>query len=214
MKNILQIILLSTVMLVASNIHAAITISLDANKPALIAPDNVVVDINRSALQSAGTDVLLGAWEMDFIYDPIVFDFLPIPPAGFGTSLGDVFLGEAISLAQPVTTPGIFHVGVLSLLEADAATCIFCLPPFLEDLQSDSFTLATVGLSLPAGSKFLGTSAFSMNNVVLSDALGNEIFADSLVDGSVQVVPVPGALILMISGLIGIGAVGRRKRTD
>jgi hypothetical protein len=207
-KSFLVIIYLTCFFL--KNVIAAPTLSIDPSSLKVHAPENIFVDINISGLQSGETDSLLGAWELDFTYDPSVFSFLAIPPAGLGGALGDIDLGEAISLAEPVTTPGIFHVGVLSLLEGDATTCVFCVAPFLEDLQGDSFTLATVGLFLPGNSSFKGTTFLNLENVVLSDADGFEIGGATTLQG-VANVPEPGVLLLIAFGLSVIGVVSKKK---
>lgn len=207
-KSFLVVIYLTTFFL--KSVIAAPTLSIAPSSLKVHAPENIFVDINISGLQSGDTDSLLGGWELDFTYDPNIFSFLAVPPAGFGGALGDIDLGEAISLAEPITTPGIFHVGVLSLLEGDVATCVFCIDPLLEDLQSDSFTLATVGLFLPRGSSFKGATFLDLENVVLSDADGFELQGTFEIQGVVNV-PEPGVLLLIAFGLSGIGLVSRKR---
>ncbi len=206
-KSLFVVIYLTTFFL--KSVIAAPTLSIAPNSLKVHAPENIFVDINISGLQSGDTDSLLGGWELDFTYDPSVFSFLAVPPAGFGGALGDIDLGDAISLAGPITTPGVFHVGVLSLLEGDAATCVFCIDPLLEDLQSDSFTLATVGLFLPGGSSFKGSTLLNLENAQLSDA--NGISIESTQSGTVVTVSEPGIILLIAAGLFGIGMVYKKK---
>ena len=204
MKKFLRIFLFCFVISVASQAFAIISITLDPHPKNVHATQNVFVDINISGLQSNGVNALLGAWELDFIYDPNVFQFLAAAPAGFGASLGSVALGEAISLVQSITTEGVFHVGMLSLLEADAATCVFCTSPFLEDLQSDSFRLATVGFHAPSiGDAGTVSSSFEINNIILSDAFGNELSPIAHLPVSIKVVPIPATIMLIGIGLLG-----------
>ena len=207
-KLFLTIIYLTTFFI--NIVIAAPTLSIDPSTLKVHAPKNIFVDINISGLQSGDTNTQLGGWELDFSYDPNIFTFLAVPPAGLGGSLGDIDLGEAINLSQPVTTPGIFHVGVLSLLEGDAATCFFCVAPFLEDLQSDSFTLATVGLFLPGGSSFTGSTPLKLENAILSDANGNEITNTTILQGVVKISE-PGIMFLIVFGLAGIGFTGKKN---
>ncbi|MCP5246442.1 MAG: PEP-CTERM sorting domain-containing protein [Burkholderiales bacterium] len=212
MKRLLWVFLFCFVISSANQAIATISINLDPHPSKIHTPENIFVDINVSGLQSNGINALLGAWEMDFVFDPGIFQLLPVSPAGLGSSLGNLALGEAISLVQPVTTPGVFHVGVLSLLEADAITCVFCVDPLLEDLQGDSFTLATIGLFAPStGGVASIHSIFRTDNIILGDAFGGALTPVAHPSMSIDVVPIPATIALIGIGLLGWLAVRRSR---
>ncbi|MBI9090577.1 MAG: hypothetical protein JEZ12_15275 [Desulfobacterium sp.] len=68
--------------------------------------------------------------------------------------LGDESLSEAM-VDENGTISGILgppllwtlHLDEVSLLEESAATCIWCWPPYLANLQGDRFRLATLNFS-------------------------------------------------------------------
>ncbi len=146
-----------------------VLVSLEVQPPGVSPPANVYIDVNVSGLHSDGSNVQVGGWELEFVYDDGVFDFHPVPPAGFSGALGNVFGDEAESFIEPPAA-GVFHLGVASRLEEYAAGCVFCSPPYLDDLQGDDIRLATVGLFVPAGTVFEGLSPIEVRNLVLRDA--------------------------------------------
>ena len=153
-------LILCASLLASGHALAVITISLDPSVDKIHALENVFVDINVSGLQSGGVDELIGAFELDLLYDDALFTPLLVPPAAFGPNLGDIFLGEAIG-GVDTSTPGIvdlFEVSLLFDVELDA-------------LQSDSFRLATVGF-FANGTSSGPTTSFATNNIVLSDDWG------------------------------------------
>jgi hypothetical protein len=173
-----------------------------------------LVDINISGLQSGGLNAFLGGWQMDFKYDPRVF-VLNMASSTISDSLGNVALGEVVPFGN--TTPGNFFLGAVSLLEADATSCVFCIGPYLSDLQSDSFTLATIGLYAPGASGFSGDSLISTANIILSDAMGNALGSDinppnNIINPRSSIaVPEPGTLLLLLLGVVGLCAVRVRR---
>lgn len=181
---------------------AALIVSLDPQPPKIHGLENVFVDINVS-----GLDTLLGAFELDFLYDPAVFVPLLVPPAGFGDRLGDVFLGEAVG-GIDTSTPGIFSLFEVSLLldfELDALQ----RDPGTGDLL-DSFTLATVGLYRFDTSTGSPATILATDNIVLSDASGNQLFPVANPIATVRV-PEPATFYLLIFGLAGIGFLVQRR---
>ena len=152
---------------------------------------------------TAGGPVSLGAFDLDVLYDPAILSFTG---ADFGLFLGDPALGEAdIFFDNP--TPGVVFLDETSFLEADSDTCIFCIPPFLDDLQGESFILAQLSfLGVQVGS-----SNLVMQNVVLSDAFGFVISDPILENASVSVVPEPATILLLAGGMAGLGVFGRKR---
>lgn len=167
----------------------------------------------------------LGAFDLDIAFDP---DILAIIGVGFASFLGDPDVrsfsfsppdndlipdvlgsGEAITVAS-LRFPGTVNVFEVSLLEESNAipgvTCFFCIGPFLEDLQSSEFTLAF----LTFDSLAVGTSPLGISINALGDAGGNPLTA-SVGSGSVAVIPEPGTLLLLGSGLAGLAAWRFRK---
>ena len=180
-----------------SSANAVITVSLDPSTPKIHSGKNLFVDINVSGLQWGGVNTLIGAFDLDVNYESTLFTPLLVPPVGFGTALGDIFLGEAVG-GVDTTTPGVinlFEVYLLTSLELAA-------------LQSDSFTLATLGF-FASGPASGSTTTLSTSNIVLSDDLGNLL--SPIANPSVIVnVPEPITLSLIAFGLAGISY--RRSR--
>lgn len=78
----------------------------------------------------------------------------------------------------------------------------------LDGLQPDSFLLATLTFNGASA----GTSQLGFGAVVLSDALGNVIANPTLVPASITVVPLPAAIWLFGSGVLGLIGIARRKK--
>lgn len=196
-KRIFASILLSSLLLAAGQASAVITISLDPSVDKIHSMENVFVDINVSGLQSGGVNTLLGAFDLDLLYDSSLFTPLLVPPAGFGVRLGDIFLGEAVG-GIDTSTPGVVNLFEVSLLSAAE----------LAVLQGDSFTLATLGF-FANGVSSGPTTSFATANIVLSDDLGNSLTPVSNPGTSISV-PEPITLALVSLGLVGLG--WRRQR--
>lgn len=213
-KMLLLFALMSSLVFATGQALATIMITLDPNPKKVHPPGNLYVDINISGLQSGNVDTLLGAFSLDLLYDPGVLTPL-ISASTPGAKLGDVLLGEAVWDIDN-SVPGVLGITEVSLLEASSATCIFCISPYLEDLQLDSFTLATMAFfayDAPSGPVTLLDTA----NVVLSDTDGFQVtdrFGNIAVVAtpiaSVKV-PEPGTFLLLGAGMISMLTL-RRKR--
>jgi hypothetical protein len=143
---------------------------------------------------------IVSAFDLDVLYDPAVLNATGIT---FGLSLGDEFFFEVFNDA--IFSPGRIDFAALSLL--DVADLLVLQP-------DDSFTLATLSFDAIG----LGISSLTFDPVEFPgvDVKGYDPFTPfdlsaSTGQGSVTVVPVPGALILMISGLLSLGVAGRKK---
>jgi hypothetical protein len=99
----------------------------------------------------------LGAFDLTLQFDPavisvdqVVFTSLFGSPderrfSNSGGTLIPVELGGGDALADAsLSSPGSLNLTEVSLLEASAGTCIFCIGPFLEDLQPSRFVLAGI----------------------------------------------------------------------
>ena len=173
---------------------------------------NVFVQV--SELGSNGPPSL-GAFSLDITFDPGILSFNSV---GFPGFLGDPdtlinsFFSDSLETDIFIDTsiPGTVTLLEISFLEADSTSCIFCLPPFLNDLQGDSFTLAFLNFTAISA----GSSNLELSNVVLSDALGSEIPVNpntDLKNATVNVISEPASIVLLGSGL-GVVLAWRWKR--
>lgn len=146
----------------------------------------------------------LGGFDIDLGYDSSLLGLTDIT---FGPALGNSDLLEALNGSGSVT--GGINIYAQSLLEANATTCIFCSSPYLEDLQTSSFTLAS--LTFQTAQPGPATFNLSLNQIV--DGYGDHLTTTVNAMPSVQIapVPVPAALWLFSAGLTGLGY-WRRKR--
>lgn len=140
----------------------------------------------------------LGAFDLDLSFNAGVLAFTGLT---FGGALGDELAGEAfVSFSTGAGTVNLFEV---SLLEPSATGCIFCLAPYLEDLQTDSFVLATLDFTALG----IGTSALGISINALSDGYGDALTADTqtgrVTVAAAATVPAPSTLLLMMAGLLG-----------
>lgn len=177
--------------------NASVLISLDPQPPKIHGIENIFVDINVS-----GLDTTLGAFDLEINYDQNVFVPLLVPPAGFGSQLGDIFLGEAIG-GIDTSTPGtinLFEVSLLFDFELDA----------LQGTPPIGFTLATLGFFAFSPAAGVPSTLLSTSNIVLSDALGNIILVDANPSARIFV-PEPTTLAIFGLGLAGLGFARRRR---
>lgn len=138
-----------------------------------------------------GTAPSLGTFDLDISYRS---DVLSINPGDvvFGDPAGsdqlDINnLGSITEVKNPET--GVIRIFELSLDDASD----------LDSLQADSFTLATLTFK----GEQIGISPVGISVLSLVDASGQPLSAD-LESGSIRVVPLPGAIVLFGSGIIGL----------
>jgi hypothetical protein len=92
-------------------------------------------------------------------------------------------------------------------------TCLFCIPPYLEDLQGDSLVLATLSFMvhvLPEGA----FTTISFDTIkALGDGFGEALDATTrsgIIRNPSTQVPVPATAFLMLAGLAALGSQRRR----
>lgn len=163
-----------------------------------IAPGGAVaVDIVISDLGD-GVAPSLGTFDLNLDFDPATLGFVS---ATFGNQLDILGLGSLQGVDDSVA--GTVNVFELSF---DSASD-------LNDLQAASFTLVTLTFTALAG----GLSDLLITILSLGDADGAALDA-GIVNASVTVndsavIPLPGALPLLLSGLAALGFFSRRRRS-
>ena len=147
------------------------------------------VDVVISDLGGA----LVGGFNIFVDYDPAVLSATGVQ---FSDSLGDPFFFETITISD-ISTAGTVEAFNSSLLSTSE---LAALQP------SSGFTILTLSFLADA----IGTSALEFSFSLISDGLG-DVISTSNQTGQVNVVPLPGAVWLMITGLMGIGALARKR---
>jgi hypothetical protein len=140
----------------------------------------------------------LGAYDLDLSFDPSHLAFT-------GAEFGDALLGNQLDLfnfggnlsGADLTDPGTVNFYEVSF---DSVTD-------LNDLQVNSFTLATLSFDVLD----FGTSDLTLSVNAFGDAEGNDLPVTTL-STSVTTVPLPSAIFLMASGLMGLGFAGKPRK--
>jgi len=188
------------------NQAGAVTLSLTPASQTAANNDTVFLDLVVSGLGNFAPDSL-GDFDVDIGYDTAVLSFQSY---SLGALLGDVGLGEALDVSLGDTF-GSVNIAELSLLEPDLATCFFCVPPFLDDLQPDSFILATLTFLVDALAPGSSTVVSIDTVYAVGDGFGSALTLDGTSGAVINAVPVPAAVWLFGSGLIGLIGIARRK---
>lgn len=190
MKRILSsvIAIAALAFFIATTSHAAL-VGLDPESQTVTVGNPVNVDVFISGLGDS-TAPSLGTFDLIIRFDENIVSF---SDAAFGNQLDIRGLG---SLTEVTTATGAVEIFQLSYDSAED----------LDTYQAGSFSLATLIFDTLS----VGVSPLSIEVISLGDAYGDSLAAD-LGSGCVSVVPVPGAVWLLGSGLLGLMGVRRRK---
>ncbi len=194
--------------------HAsAVTLNLLPASSIATPGDTVTLDLVISGLTAGGPDSL-GDFDIDIRFDT---GALSLVGYSLGAFLGDLGLGEATDFSLG-DLGGLVNVAEVSLLEPSSNGCVFCVPPYLDDIQPASFTLATFNFMvdvLPVGS----STVVSIETVnALGDGFGRplplEITENAVIRNPSSDVPEPSTISLIILGLLGTCVVRYRARAQ
>lgn len=197
---------LAMLVLLSTSSTFAMTLGFSPSYQEVLVGTPVDVDLVISGLGDY-REPSLGVFDLDITYDPTIIGFASY---ALGPYLGDILLGEAMDLSLGQISPGLVNVYQLSLLYANETVDPFYppgFPPYLDDSQPSTFTLAT----LTFDTLDVGTSPLNISRHVLGDAISGAQLPDVVEAGSISAVPEPATMLLFASGLCVIGYL-RRKR--
>lgn len=175
----------------ASHVHAVGVTFVPASQDVNIS-DLAVVDLQVVGVGDH-TSPSLGGFDVTVTFNPSILSFVG---AIFGGFLGDIGLGEAVSIVTPPPPSGVVNLFEVSLLTGAE----------LAMLQSSSFVIASLTFQAIAG----GSSSLSVSKVILSDENGGELVNPDLLGGVITVrgggvvVPEPSTVVLVASCLLGL----------
>jgi hypothetical protein len=154
-----------------------------ANTGDLISLDLVISGLGNFAPDS------LGAFDISVAFDDTALSFTGYSLGGY---LGNVGLSEAID-AGTGAVGGTVNVAEVSLLSAVG----------LDTLQPGAFTLATLNFTVINLAGGAATQLSVLPGAVLADASGFALSATASGPATIQSVPVPATLLLLITCLFG-----------
>jgi hypothetical protein len=215
LRGLLQALVLS----IGSSAFGAPQLMLVPN-PAKIHPnpeESFTIDVRISGLNDGTTRTLVGAFDLSLSYGPVALDANNVPTVQFlptlsaaGPSLGSVSANEAVVTLEHTFNSGLIHLAEVSLLEGDRATCVFCVGPFLEDLQSDEFSLGVLLFNAFAPAKGFGSLSVAVTDATVGNAAGDAIDVALPAAARIQI-PIPSTVALLCLGLPALSLARRRS---
>jgi len=196
-----SMILASLLFVLASAPARAVFLSIDPPSQAVSAGSAFDIAVTVSGL-GGFVPPTVSVFDLDIDFDPLVTGFQSVE---FGQHLGDINAFEASILFDTLRDADTVHVGESSFLEESSTSCIVCLPPYLEDLQPDTFVLATLHFNalLP------GVADFRVSVNSFGDGFGNPLAVDQIDNGSVSVTTVPEPPVLLLFAFVGLAMMVR-----
>jgi hypothetical protein len=186
-------LLMMFVVLLAGTPVMAMTIGFQPSAQTVNLGSSLAVDV----VATLGSNEIVSAYDLDLGYNPLILNATGVT---FGT-----FLGAPLSIFSSNLSAGLVDFAEVSFLnDSDLAA-----------LQPSAFTLATISFTAIG----LGTSSLDivnyLNGVNDIKGLNNTIYLSPVLDqGSVTVtasgVPIPGAVWLLGSGLMGLLGLKRK----
>jgi hypothetical protein len=191
---------------------SAVSISFSPSNSSVLEGDSLDVDIVISDLYATGgSREIVSAFDLDVTYDSSVLNATGV---SFGTLLGantstDFFDFFADAFIASQLTPG----------RVDFAESSWLSNADLLSLQTDdNFTLAT--LTFEAVGVGVSLLEFDMITIPGIDVKGFDPFAPFDLGNpagavvNVSAIPLPGAMLLMLTGLLGLGIAGRKGKSS
>lgn len=184
---------------------SAISLNFSPGDQSVSLGQSVSVDIVVSGLGAA--DEIVSAHDLFVSYDA---GKLTATDVQFGSDLGDELFFEVFNDFD-LSVAGVVDFAQLSLLSDD----------FLAGIQGDSVTLATISFdSIGVGVASLLFIPDAVAGVTGQDVKGrdflqldlDEVGAGSVTINDIAVIPLPGAALLMLTGLLGVGFASRKRQ--
>jgi len=189
---------LALAMLAYSTMASAITLSISPGSQTIGISDTVDIAVVISGLGDFMADSL-GTYDLNISYDSTVLTFQ-------SATFGDSTLGDQLDLfGLGSITADIPGSDVVEVYEVSLDS-----PSDLDSLQPGTFELVTLSFSANA----VGVSSIDISVIDLGDANGYLLSASTINGGTITVsaVPIPAAVWLFYSGLLGLIGIAKRKK--